>query len=151
MKHFRIFGPTAILAGILGAAALAPVPVQAQSSDEIVRTLVQVADVIFRNGQPYYRYGSNEPLAVGRDQYGRTVYYRTQGYGQYPYAYPQMESNTYGRTVYYGTQDYQGYPPYGSTSIRNSTTRCNSSGWCTQTYYDPRYDRSRRGQYYRFP
>lgn len=149
MKHLRIFGFMALLAGVIGLTA--PGQAKAQTSDEIVRTLVQLADVVFRNGQPYYRYGPNEPLMMGRDQYGRTVYYRAQGYEQYPYTYPQMGSNAYGRTVYYGTQDYQNYSPYGSVGPRHSTTRCNTNGWCTQTYYDPRYDRTRRSPYYRVP
>ena len=41
--------------------------------------LVDVADVVLRGGQPYYRYGDygyDDRLIVGRDRYGRPVYYR---------------------------------------------------------------------------
>ena len=69
----------AVLAASLGVAALAaPAPAQAQS-DDLVRVLVDVADVVLRSGQPYYRYGDygyDDRLVMQRDRYGRPVYYR---------------------------------------------------------------------------
>src|SRR5690554_6125 len=43
------------LAAGFGAAALAPAP--AKASDELVRIIVDVADVVLRGNQPYYRHG----------------------------------------------------------------------------------------------
>ena len=69
----------AVLAASLGVAAVAaPAPAQAQS-DDLVRVLVDVADVVLRSGQPYYRYGDygyDDRLVMQRDRYGRPVYYR---------------------------------------------------------------------------
>ena len=44
---------TAVLATGLGITAMAPAP--ARASDDLVRVLVNVADVIYHGGQPYYR------------------------------------------------------------------------------------------------
>src|SRR6476469_4364504 len=87
----------AALAAALGAASLAPSTAHAQSVDQLTRTIIDIADVAFRGGQPYYRdgnYGSQDRLVAGRDRYGRTVYYRVQDprygydhrYGSAPYA-----------------------------------------------------------------
>ena len=71
----------AVLATALGLGAVAaPGPVRAQ--DSLSRVLVDVADVVLRGGQPYYRYGNygpNDRLVAGRDRYGRTVFYRVSG------------------------------------------------------------------------
>src|SRR5688500_4074079 len=75
----RWLASTALAAG-LGMAMLAtPAPAQAQSGDDLARVIVDVADVIFRSGHPYYRhgdYGYNDRLLIERDRYGRPVYYR---------------------------------------------------------------------------
>ncbi len=92
----------AVLAAALGAGALAPAPAQAQ--DRLAQVLVDVADVVFNGGTPYYRYGDYGPddrLVVGRDAYGHRVYYR-----QVPYA-PR-----YGGGYGYDTR-YRAGPPYG--------------------------------------
>ena len=60
-------------------AALSPAPAHAGDGDDLVRVLVDVADVVLRGGIPYYRhgdYGYDDRLIVGRDRYGRPVYYR---------------------------------------------------------------------------
>lgn len=139
----------AVLAAGLGFGAMAPAPVQAQ--DSLTRVLVNLADVVFNNGTPYYRYGddgSNAPLVVGRDAYGRPVYYR-----QVPYNYNQYNQRAaydrYGRVVYdqygrridysryYGARnDYRSGPPYGNAFgyYRNGPgrgdRRCNKHGKC---------------------
>ena len=72
----RMFAPALLAAG-LGFGAMVPAPVQAQ--DNLARVLVDIADVVFRSGDPYYRhgnYGYNDRLVMGRDRYGRRVYYR---------------------------------------------------------------------------
>ena len=78
MSLSRYFAP-AVLAASLGVAAVAaPAPAQAQS-DDLVRVLVSVADVVMRGNQPYYRhgdYGYDDRLVMQRDRYGRPVYYR---------------------------------------------------------------------------
>ena len=50
----RLLAPTVLAAG-LGLAALAPSP--ARADDDLVRVIVDVADVIYHGGQPYYRHG----------------------------------------------------------------------------------------------
>ena len=65
----RWLAPAVIVAG-LGFGALAPAPVQAQD-DVLTRVLVDIADVVFNNGVPYYRYGHygyDDRLVVGRDR-----------------------------------------------------------------------------------
>jgi hypothetical protein len=140
MATARWLAPAA-LAAALGAAALAPVPAKAQSAD-LVRTIVDIADVVFRGNQPYYRhgdYGYDDRLVAGRDRYGRTVYYRVADprYG----AYDDRRLRTsapYGRA--YG---YHGQAP-------GQRKKCNKNGKCKVEYYDARYDRNRydRDRYY---
>ena len=116
----RWMAPAVIAAGFgLGAMAV-PQPVQAQ--DSLTRVIVDVADVILRGGQPYYRYGDygpNDRLIVQRDRYNRPVYYRVVRNGP-PYG------NAYGY--------YRNGP--GSRDVK-----CNKHGKCKTTYYDARYDR----------
>jgi hypothetical protein len=112
----------AVLATGLGVAGFAPTAAHAQSGDELVRVIVDVADVIMRGGQPYYRnghHGYDDRLVVVRDRYGRPVYYR-----QVP------------RGGYYDDRARYDAPRYGS-----HRTRCNKHGKCKVEYYDPRYDR----------
>ena len=116
----------AVLATGLGVAGLAPAPAQAQGADDWVRVIVDVADVMYRSGQPYYRYGNygnDDRLFVVRDRYGRPTYYREVPRG------------------------YRAGPPYGQAHgyWRNGpgsreTVRCDSRGRCTAKYYDGRYD-----------
>lgn len=109
----------AVLAAGLGTVALAPAPAYAQTGDDLVRVLVDVADVVLRGGTPYYRhgdYGYDDRLIVGRDRFGRPVYYRQM---------PRQFVDDY---------RYRDIP-------RQRQVRCNSNGKCKVTYYDPRYDR----------
>ncbi len=90
----------AVLAAGLGFGAMTPAPAQAQ--DSLTRVLVDIADVVFNGGVPYYRYGNygyNDRLIVSRDRYGRPVYYR-----QMPYGY-----NGNGYNNYNGYDNYNGY------------------------------------------
>lgn len=145
MSLSRYFAP-AVLAASLGLAAVAA-PAQAQSSD-LVRVLVNVADVVMRGNTPYYRngdYGYDDRLIAQRDQYGRVVYYRNVPSQQY-----------YGNTQPYGSnQPYRSnQPPYGNAYgyYRNApvtgtrAVKCNKHGKCKSKteYYDPRYDRDGR-------
>ena len=118
----------AVLAVGFGAAALSPVPAHAQSGDDLVRVIVDVADVVLRGGTPYYRnsdYGYNDRLIVQRDRYGRPVYYRNVQ-----------------------QRDYRNGPPYGNAygydrnGPGNRGVKCNKHGKCKTTYYDARYDRN---------
>lgn len=119
----RIFAPAA-LAVVLGFGAMIPAPAQAQ--DDLVRVLVDVADVVFRSGNPYYRYGNdgyNDRLVAGRDRYGRLVYYRVlPRHGGYRY-------DRYNVNYYPGRYDH------------DQRVKCNKHGKCKVSYYDPRYDR----------
>ena len=146
----------AVLATGLGFGAMAPAHAQ-----DLTRVLVDVADVVFNNGTPYYRYGenaNNAPLVVGRDAYGRPVYYRqlpyngnnpygNAGYGANPYT-QRGAYDRYGRPVYdqYGrridySRNYAGSngrngPPYGNAYgyYRNGPgsrgEHCNKHGKC---------------------
>ena len=143
----------AVLAMGLGFGAMAPAHAQ-----DLTRVLVDVADVVFNNGTPYYRYGDNgntAPLVVGRDAYGRPVYYRQLPYNNNPYGNSGYGANPYnqrgaydrqGRPVYdqYGrridySRDYSGSrngPPYGNAYgyYRNGPgsrgEHCNKHGKC---------------------
>lgn len=141
-----------VLAAGLGFAAMTPAPVHAQ--DNLTRVLVNLADVVFNNGTPYYRYGdysNNDRLVVGRDAYGRPVYYRQTPYNGYDQgSYNQGGSyDRYGRRIYdqYGRRiDYSRYnsqrnayrnaPPYGNAYgyYRNGPgsrgVKCNKHGKC---------------------
>ncbi len=92
----RWLAPAALAAG-LGIAAMTPTPAKAYD-DDLVRVVVDVADVIFNGGQPYYRYGPgygyDNRLIVVQDRYRRPVYYR------------YVPRNTYYR--------YRSGPPYGN-------------------------------------
>ncbi|MFC0676793.1 hypothetical protein ACFFGH_02860 [Lysobacter korlensis] len=122
----------AVLATGLGIAGLSPAPAHAQSGDELVRVIVDVADVIMRGDQPYYRhgnYGRDDRLVVSRDRYGRPVYYRQSPYAdRYPTGY--------------------GYG-YGDDRRDVRRTKCNKHGKCKVEYYDPRHDRRNDRAYYR--
>lgn len=72
----RAWLPAALLALTLGGAAVA-VPGQARAADVQVRVLVDVADLIFRSGRPYYYDdGYYQPVVVEYDAWRRPVYYR---------------------------------------------------------------------------
>jgi hypothetical protein len=122
MSLMRWLAPAA-LAAALGATALA-MPAPARAGDDLVRVLVDVADVIFRTGTPYYRdeYGRYQPLLVVRGPYG-PQYYRHLPRGAY--------------------RDHRGRDRYGERRVE-----CNRHGKCKvkYTYYDPRYDRDRYGR-----
>lgn len=135
MSLSRYLAP-ALLAASLGLAAVAaPVSAQAQSSNDLMRVLVNVADVVMQGNQPYYRYGDygyNDRLVAQRDRYGRVAYYRDVPRDQYRNGPPY--GNAYG---------YDGNRP--QTGNRN--VKCNKHGKCKTTYYDPRNDRDGRYGY----
>lgn len=128
MSLTKLLAPAVLAAG-LGMAAIAA-PAQAQS-DDLVRVLVNVADVVLRGNTPYYRhgdYGYNDRLTMQRDRYGNPVYYR-----------------------YIPREVYRQGPPYGNAygyyrngPGSNGQTKCNKHGKCKTTYYDPRHDRDDR-------
>ncbi|KAF1687377.1 hypothetical protein B1992_05240 [Pseudoxanthomonas broegbernensis] len=68
----------ALLSLSLGAgAAAAVVPLRAEATDVQVRVLVDVADLIFRSGHPYYyERGYYQPVVIEYDPWRRPVYYR---------------------------------------------------------------------------
>ena len=135
MSLTRYLAP-AVMAASLGVAAIAaPAPAQAQS-DDLVRVLVNVADVVIRGNTPYYRYGDysyDDRLIMQRDRYGRPVYYRSvpRGYNASRNAPP------YGNA--YGYNRNRGYPVTGQRNLQ-----CNKHGKCKAEYYDSRYDRDGR-------
>ncbi len=121
----RWLAPAALAATLAAGAAL---PAPAQAAGPSIRLVVDLGDVVFRNGQPYYRYGNygyDDRLIVERDYRGRPVYYRHA---------PQYD-NRYG-------------PPYGNAygyhrdrDGRYSRRICDNRGRCRVEYYDPRHDR----------
>ena len=130
MSLTRLLAPTVLAASLGLAAVAAPAPVQAQS-DDLVRVLVNVADVVLRGNQPYYRYGNygyNDRLITQRDRYGNPVYYR------------YVPRNVYRQGPPYGNA----YGYYGNGRAGDRRIKCNKHGKCKATYYDPRYDRRAR-------
>lgn len=130
----RLFEPGGLasmaLAAGLGIAALAPST--ARADDDLIRVIVNVADVIHHGGYPYYRHGNRgygDRLIVVRDRYGYPVYYR-----QVPRSY---------YTHYHGAR-----PPYGNAHgywkkhrpVTTQRVTCDRYGRCVTRYYDPRYD-----------
>lgn len=111
-----------LLAVGLTAATLAPAPVRAQSNDELVQVLVNVADVVLRGNEPYYRGNYHDRLRVSRDRYGRPTYYRTV-----PRHGPPRHAPARG---------------WRQQQVRRES--CDRRGRCTVRYYDPRRDRSNR-------
>lgn len=120
----------ALLATGLATAALVPAP--AKANDDLVRVIVDVADVMMRGSTPYYRhgnYGQNDRLLVSYDRYGRPVYHRNV----------QRNHRAY----------RPGPPPHARAhgyrhDNRHRNTRCDSRGRCSVQYYDPRQDRRGR-------
>ena len=105
--------------------------------DDLVRVIVDAADVILRGGAPHYRHGGyDDRLIVERDRYGRPVYYR------------HVPRNAH--VVHYrGRHPVHGIPPGHRNNVRHAPSRnvrCDSGGRCTAQYYDPRYDRKTRGR-----
>lgn len=136
MSLSRYLAPALLAAGLGLAAMATPSPAQAQSSDELVRVLVNVADVVMRGNQPFYRYGDygyNDRLVAQRDRYGRIVYYRNA-----PRATQYRSGPPYGNAYGY----YNNRPVSGNRSVK-----CNKHGKCKTTYYDPRHDRDGRYGY----
>ncbi|MEO6365266.1 MAG: hypothetical protein ABIO38_04350 [Luteimonas sp.] len=138
----RWLAPAALAMG-LGFGAL--VPAQAQAQDDLVRVLVDVADVVFRGSTPYYRqgdYGNDDRLVVQRDRYGRPVYYRSVPRGQY-----------YGSSVHdngYYNDNNNGYNNNRAHSDGNRSVKCNKHGKCKVKYYDPRQDHDGRNDQVRY-
>ena len=87
----RWIAPLALAFG-LGAASLMPAP--ARASDDLVRVIVDAADVILRGGAPHYRHGGyDDRLIVERDRYGRPVYYRCRAEGGFLPDPDEIEAN----------------------------------------------------------
>ena len=142
----RLFAPAA-LALALGAASLAPAPVHAQSAGDLTRTVVDIADVVFRGQQPYDRngdYSQDDRLVVGRDRYGRPVYYRA--------ADPRYGDSRYGDARYgdprFGQSGQHNGPPYGNAygyyGHEQGQQKCNKHGKCKSKFNDERYGRNDR-------
>lgn len=132
-----------VLAAGFGVAAMAPAHAQ---DAQLARVIVDVADVIFRGGSPYYRHGQDgydDRLIVTRDRYGRPVYHRE------------------------APRHLRGGPPYGNAYgyHRNGPgqgkVKCDDRGRCKikgkrgkSHYYDASYDRrhdqNRYGRYDRY-
>ncbi|WP_149194647.1 hypothetical protein [Luteimonas suaedae] len=121
------------LATGLGVMTLVPTP--ARADDDLVRVIVDVADVVLRGSTPYYRHGSydyDDRLIVSRDRYGRPVYYR-----QVP-RYHQSGRYRPGPPAHAPAHGYRAkHGSYGNA-------RCDRKGRCQVQYYDPRYDRDYR-------
>lgn len=126
--HFltRWLAPGVLAAG-LTAAAMAPAPAHAQSNNDLVQVIVDVADVVLRGNQPYYRGDYNNRLRVSYDHRGRPVYYRMA-----PRHYTVRHHGPPRHAPAHGWR--------GKHQVRRET--CDRRGRCTVQYYDPRQDRS---------
>lgn len=124
-----------LLAAGLGTAALTPVSARAADlrvEHDLVRVVVDIADVIFRGGHPYYRHpghGHGDRLIVVHDRRGHPVYYR------------ELPRDDYYR--------HSG-PPYGQAHGYRNRYRvadagrrvvCDRYGGCIARRDDPHYDR----------
>lgn len=122
-----------LFAAALGVAALLPATARADD-DELVRVIVDVADVVFRGGHPYYRHGGyDDRLVVVHDRYGRPHFYRDL------------------------PRHYRAGPPHGNAHgywkkhhRTDRRVRCDRYGRCVSRYYDPRYDRRYDDRYYSY-
>jgi|GEM_PF-930463 len=124
----------AVLAAGMTAAAFVPASAHAQSGDDLVRVIVDVADVVLRGNQPYYRGNYNDRLLVSYDPRGRPTYYRMS-----PRRYDARHN-----VVHYRSPPPRHVPAHrwnGPQQVRRET--CDRRGRCTVQYYDPRQDRSR--------
>ncbi len=127
---------TFAMAIALAVAVFAPAP--ARASDDLIRLVVDLGDVVIRSGHPYYRhggYGYNDRLIVERDRYGRPIYYRHAPRAHHQPSY----GNAYG---YHRNHDRYDDGRY------YSRRKCDSRGRCRVEYYDPRQDR--RDNYYSY-
>ena len=141
----RWLAPAALAVG-LGLGTIAPA--QAQSQDDLIRVLVNVADVVFRGSTPYYRqgdYSNDDRLVVQRDRYGRPVYYRSMPRSQY---YGSNGNNN----GYYdnGYSNNNGYSNGRDHDNSSRQVKCNKHGKCKVEYYDSRYDRNGRNDQVRY-
>jgi hypothetical protein len=144
LRMARWVAPLVLATGF--AAAIVPKTAHAQE-DQGTRVIVDIADVVVRGGQPYYRYGGYrdaDRLVVGRDRYGRPVYYRIVDRRDWRdrdrdrhdpdrYAYRHHRRHVY----------RPAYPAYGYGDPTARRVTCNKYGNCTVTYYEPGYPRYR--------
>jgi hypothetical protein len=142
----------------VGLAIAASMPSAAKAQDDgLTRVLVNVADVVLRDGQPYYRGGQYAPddrLIVARDRYGRPIYYRVVRRDR-----DGDRDRDDDRDRFWDDDDRYvvrpTYPAYfggidpGASTARRVT--CNKQGNCTVTYYDPHYDRRGHSGRHRTP
>ena len=141
MSTLSKFIAPAVFAAGFAFTALLPTPARAQ--DDVTRVIVDVADVVLRGGQPYYRHGhyrDQDRLIVARDRYGRPIYYRVVD-RRWNDDHRRDDRHRYSYRPYYP-------PVYGYGDGYDRTARrvkCNKHGNCTVSYYDPQYDR--RGAY----
>ena len=136
MTLARWLAPVA-LAAALGAGALFPAP--ARAGEPNIRVIVDLGDVVFRNGYPYYRHGGyryDDRLIVERDRRGRPVYYRYLPRDAYRDGPPYGNGWGHHRNRDHLIRNGFVRDPYG----RYSRQRCDSRGRCRVEYYDPRYD-----------
>ena len=143
----RWLAPLLMAAGF-GGLVLVPTTARADSGDDLVRVIVDVADVVLRGNQPYYRggnYGNEDRLIVVRDNRGQPRYYRNAPRRQYANQYRNGPPRNYYANDYRRGHDYGRY----GDRDRDRDVKCNKHGKCkvkTQTtYYDARYDRDRYG------
>lgn len=128
MKTVKTLIGGTVLAMGLGFASLAPTPAQAQNSIvDLARVIVNVNDIVYRGGQPYYRYGSYGPqdrIIVVREG-NRNVYYRNVPRG-----------NAYG---------YYGHPQHSNKYKTKHKGKYKNTRYYSRDRYDrDRYDRDRR-------
>ncbi len=112
-------------------------PMSAQASNSSKRIYVEIGDVAFQYGRPYYRH-DRRPLYVVHDHYRPRYYY---------YDYRPSYHSGFVPSPYYSRDRHHGYR-HGYHRGRDRS-RCDYRGRCRQTnyYYDDRYDRRRDWRY----
>lgn len=107
-RSSRAWLPVALLALALGATAV--LPAKAQAADVQVRILVDVADLVFRSGRPYYYdQGYYQPVVMEYDPWRRPVYYR---YGPRPVVVYRPPPRYYAPPRHYAPPPRQYSAPY---------------------------------------
>lgn len=126
----RWFAPVVLAAG-LGIVSL--MPATARADDDLVRVLVNVADIVYRGGQPYYRhgdYGYYDRVEIVQDRYRHPTYYR---YVPRDYRAGYRNGPPYGRAHGYyrnaSRHDYRGRDRYSRHDRRDRHDRWDDDDW----------------------
>ncbi len=140
------WGIATMLAAGLGMSVFVAAPARANGNDW-VRVAVDIADVIYHSGQPYYRhghgYGPRDRLVVVYDRYHRPVYYREVERVVYR---PAPRARGYVPVYYPVHHAAPRYDAYRYNARHDHRYRDSRRDHRRDDRYDARYDRRRDGR-----